>query len=101
MDTSLRQATDTFETVNGQLGSCLCSEKYLKSNGAPHDSRLQIFRFCSVAPIHRVYTFIHLDHKAGCEHLPAGLKITDSRLPVMMTRQIFFSPDKPRFWPVK
>ena len=31
----------------------------------------------------------------------AGLKITDSRLPVMMTGQIFFSPDKPRFWPVK
>ena len=31
----------------------------------------------------------------------AGLQITDSRLPVMMTGQIFFSPDKPRFWPVK
>ena len=30
-----------------------------------------------------------------------GLQITDSRLPVMMTGQIFFSPDKPRFWPVK
>ena len=29
------------------------------------------------------------------------LKITDSRSPVMMTGQIFFSPDKPRFWPVK
>ena len=29
------------------------------------------------------------------------LKITDSRSPVMMTAQIFFSPDKPRFWPVK
>ena len=25
----------------------------------------------------------------------------DSRSPVMMTGQIFFSPDKPRFWPVK
>ena len=31
----------------------------------------------------------------------SGLQITDSRLPVMMTGQIFFSPDKPRFWPVK
>ena len=31
----------------------------------------------------------------------ARLKITDSRSPVMMTGQIFFSPDKPRFWPVK
>ena len=31
----------------------------------------------------------------------SGLKITDSRLPVMMTGQIFFSLDKPRFWPVK
>ena len=31
----------------------------------------------------------------------AGLQITDNRLPVMMTGQIFFSPDKPRFWPVK
>ena len=31
----------------------------------------------------------------------AGLQIMDSRLPVMMTSQIFFSPDKPRFWPVK
>ena len=30
-----------------------------------------------------------------------GLKITDSRLPVMMTGQIFFSPDKPGFWPVE
>ena len=29
------------------------------------------------------------------------LKITDSRSPVMMTGQIFFSPDKPRFWTVK
>ena len=29
------------------------------------------------------------------------LKITDSRSPVMITGQIFFSPDKPRFWPVK
>ena len=29
------------------------------------------------------------------------LKITDSRSPVMMTGQIFFSSDKPRFWPVK
>ena len=29
------------------------------------------------------------------------LKITDSRSPVMMTAQIFFSPDKPWFWPVK
>ena len=29
------------------------------------------------------------------------LKITDSRSPVMMTGQIFFSLDKPRFWPVK
>ena len=29
------------------------------------------------------------------------LKITDSRSLVMMTGQIFFSPDKPRFWPVK
>ena len=29
------------------------------------------------------------------------LKITDSWSPVMMTDQIFFSPDKPRFWPVK
>ena len=28
MDTSLRRTTDTFETVNGQLGSALCSEKY-------------------------------------------------------------------------
>ena len=56
MDTSLRQATDTFETVNGQLGSCLCSKKHLKTNvGAPHDSKLPIFRFCSVPPIHSVY----------------------------------------------
>ena len=31
----------------------------------------------------------------------AGLQITDSRLPVMMTGQMFCSPDKPRFWPVK
>ena len=31
----------------------------------------------------------------------SGLQITDSRLPVMMTGHIFFSPDKPRFWPVK
>ena len=30
-----------------------------------------------------------------------GLQITDSRSPVMMTGQIFFSLDKPRFWPVK
>ena len=29
------------------------------------------------------------------------LQITDSRSPVMMTGQIFFSPNKPRFWPVK
>ena len=29
------------------------------------------------------------------------LKITDSRSPIMMTDQILFSPDKPRFWPVK
>ena len=33
--------------------------------------------------------------------LKARLKITDSKSPVMMTGQIFFSPDKPRFWPVK
>ena len=33
--------------------------------------------------------------------LCSRLKITDSRSPVMMTDQIFFSPDKPRFWPVK
>ena len=70
MDTSLRQASNTFETVNGQLGSCLCSKKYLETNvSAPHDSKLQIFWFCSVPPIHRVYTFTHLNHKAGCEHL--------------------------------
>ena len=31
----------------------------------------------------------------------SGLKITDSRSPVTMTGQIFFSPDKLRFWPVK
>ena len=46
-----------------------------------------------------------------CQELPlmegyhteehAGLKITDSRSPVMMTSQKFFSLDKPRFWPVK
>ena len=36
-----------------------------------------------------------------CFELRTGLKITDSRSPVMMTGQIFFSPDKPRFWPVK
>ena len=30
-----------------------------------------------------------------------GLKITDSWSPVMMTDQIFFSPNKPRFWPIK
>ena len=35
------------------------------------------------------------------KHNPSRLKITDSRSPVMMTGQIFFSPDKPRFWPVK
>ena len=29
-----------------------------------------------------------------------GLKITDGRSPVMMTGQISFSLDKPRFWPV-
>ena len=35
-------------------------------------------------------------------HSPcAGLKITDSRSPVMMTGQIIFWPDKPGFWPVK
>ena len=28
--TSLRRTTDNFETVNGQLGSALCSDKYLK-----------------------------------------------------------------------
>ena len=33
--------------------------------------------------------------------LLSGLKITDSRSPVMMTGQIFFWPDKPGFWPVK
>ena len=33
--------------------------------------------------------------------LQTRLKITDSRSPVMITGQIFFSPDKPRFWPVK
>ena len=33
--------------------------------------------------------------------LSPGLQITDSKLPVMMIGQIFFSPDKPRFWPVK
>ena len=33
--------------------------------------------------------------------LSPGLKITDNRSPVLMTGQIFFSPDKPRFWPVK
>ena len=33
--------------------------------------------------------------------LCSRLKITDSGSPVMMTDQIFFSPDKPRFWPVK
>ena len=38
------------------------------------------------------------DHFGGCK---ARLKITDSRSPVMMTGQIFFSPDKARFWPVK
>ena len=37
----------------------------------------------------------------GLRVLGPRLKITDSRLPVMMTSQIFFSPDKPRFWPVK
>ena len=38
-----------------------------------------------------------------CPSLPfAGLKITDSRpSPVLMTGQIFFSPDKPQFWPVE
>ena len=30
-----------------------------------------------------------------------GLKITDNRSPVTMTGQIYFSPDKPQFWPVK
>ena len=69
MDTSLRQASDTFETVNGQLGSCLCSEKYLETNvGAPHDSKLHTFTFCSVPPIQKMYTFMQLNHKAGCEH---------------------------------
>ena len=34
-------------------------------------------------------------------YMYSGLKITDSRLPIMMTGQIFFSPDKPRFWLVK
>ena len=29
--TSLGRTTYTFETVNGQLGSALCSEKYLKT----------------------------------------------------------------------
>ena len=33
--------------------------------------------------------------------IKTGLKITDSRSPVLMTSQIFFSPDKPRFWLVK
>ena len=28
--TSLRRTKDNFETVNGQLGSALCSDKYLK-----------------------------------------------------------------------
>ena len=31
MDTSLRRTTDAFETVNRQLESALCSEKYLKT----------------------------------------------------------------------
>ena len=39
--------------------------------------------------------------EAGKKGFVPGLQITDSRLPVMMTGQIFFSPDKPRFWPVK
>ena len=35
-------------------------------------------------------------------HSPcAGLKITDSRSPGMLTGQIIFWPDKPGFWPVK
>lgn len=69
MDTSLRQASDTFKTVNGQLGSCLCSKKYLETNvGASHDSKLHTFTFCSVPPIHKMYIFMQLNHKAGCEH---------------------------------
>ena len=38
---------------------------------------------------------------AGPEERNAGLKISDSRSPVLMTGQIFFIPDKPQFWPVK
>ena len=36
-----------------------------------------------------------------CNVALSGLKITDSRSPVMMTGQIIFWPDKPGFWQVK
>ena len=59
--TLLELSTDNWEVI-------YAAKTNLKSNvSAPHDSKLQIFRFCSVA--HRVYTFTHLDHKSGCEHL--------------------------------
>ena len=45
---------------------------------------------------------LNIDHyKLLFGRLSTRLKITDGRSPVMMTGQIFFSPDKFRFWPVK
>ena len=42
-DTSLRRTTDTFQTINGQLRSALCSGKppQTRKVGALHDTKLQ------------------------------------------------------------
>ena len=72
---SISNVTSTWGTPRGAGGIPTCNEPC-----QTHRKGRVIFYYCT---------------------LMAGLQITDSRLPVMMTGQIFFSPDKPRFWPVK
>ena len=53
------------------------------------------------ASVHRLTLCRIIPANSHTSCVSPGLQITDGRLPVMMTGQIFFSPDKPRFWPVK
>ena len=98
--------SETQERGLGELKTISCGSMSLEPLGAcpsgAHlgswsvsilDSHLSLFYFlpCLRSKI------LHL-HQTGWS---PGLKITDSRSLVMMTGQIFFSPDKPWFWLVK
>ena len=69
-------------------------------NAGVGNSNINVFFESTVTANYYAHLIVH-STTCNKRHIYTRLKITDSRSPVMMTGQIFFSPDKARFWPVK